>query len=90
MGENFSSKNIELICKHFGEKFSKGYYFVANNIKFKVYGFDKIKRRKVIEGDEKVFDEVFLKGEYLFGEIKFQGNWQSVIQEYYNIMKREY
>jgi hypothetical protein len=82
-------EKIGLICENFGEKFSKGYYFVADNVKFKTYGLDKLKRVRVIEGKNQVFNYLDLRGKEFYTDF-IDGKWGDVVNEYWTLLNREY
>ena len=89
MGEESLIEKIGLICENFGEKFSKGHYFVADNVKFKTYGLDGIKRIKVVEGKNQVFNYVNLRGNEFYTDF-IKGKWRDTVKEYWGFLNRKY
>ncbi len=89
MSETSLIEKIGLICENFGEKFSKGRYFVADNIKFKTYGFDKLKRVQVVEGDEMVFNYINFKGKEFYTDFRGE-RWKNFVEEYWNLLNKDF
>jgi hypothetical protein len=89
MREKFLVEKIGLICENFGEKFSKGYYFVTDNVKFKTYGLDELKRVRVIEGNNQVFNYVNLRNREFYTDF-IDGKWKDAVKEYWGLLNREY
>jgi hypothetical protein len=89
MDETSLVEKIGLICENFGEEFSKGNYFVADNVKFKAYGFDELKRVRVIEGKEQVFNYVNLRGKEFYTDFRGE-KWKDFVKEYWDLLNKKF
>ncbi|HKL23547.1 MAG TPA: hypothetical protein VJ895_02235 [Candidatus Nanoarchaeia archaeon] len=89
MDETSLIEKIVSICENFGEKFSKGNYFIADNVKFKSYGLEEIKRVQVVEGDKRVFNYVNFGGKEFYTDFKGE-RWKDFVKEYWNLLNKKF